>query len=98
MLWSNLCCASDLSRGGVAAGLWDMETFLLACLLFFLVLAVLALHCCLGFFPVAASGGYILVAVRASHCGGLSCCRARALGARASVAAAQGSIVGAPRL
>ena len=27
---------------------------------------------------------------RASHCGGFSCCRAQALGARASVAVARG--------
>ena len=93
MLRSNLCCASDLSGARGVAGLWDMGDFLS-----FLVLAVLVLHCCLGFFPVAASGGYILAAGRASHCGGFSCCRAWALHATASVATAQGSIVVAPRL
>ena len=36
-----------------------------------------------GLSPVAAS-------VRASHCSGFSCCRAQALGARASVVVARG--------
>ena len=40
----------------------------------YLFLAALGLHC----------------GARASHCGGFSCCRARALGARASVVVAHG--------
>ena len=40
-----------------------------------------------GFSLVAASGGATLCCgAQASHCGGFSCCKARALGARASVA------------
>ena len=46
----------------------------------------------------AASRGYCLSQLRASHFGGFSCCGAWALGARASVVAARGlSLVGASR-
>ena len=38
---------------------------------------------------VAVSGGYSSLGARASHCGGFSCHRARALGARASVVVAR---------
>ena len=42
-------------------------------------------------FPlVVASGGYSSCGVRASHCSGFSCCRARALGMQASVVVAHG--------
>ena len=44
----------------------------------------------LGLSLVAASGGYSsLQCVGFSHCGGFSCCGARALGVRASVVAAR---------
>ena len=43
-----------------------------------------------GLSLVAASGGCSLLRVRASHCGGFSCCRAWALGAWASVIVAHG--------
>ena len=44
-----------------------------------------------GFSLVAASGGYTpRCGARASHCGGFSCCRARALGTQASVVAVRG--------
>ena len=39
---------------------------------------------------VAASGGYSSLRARASHCGGFSCCGARALGVWASVVVACG--------
>ena len=39
---------------------------------------------------VAASGATLHCGARASHCGGFSCCRARALGAQASVVVACG--------
>ena len=42
-----------------------------------------------GLSLVAASRGYSLHC-SASHCGGFSCCRARALGAQASVVVAHG--------
>ena len=45
----------------------------------FLFLAALGLPCCAWAF-FAASGGYPLVAARRLHCGGFSCCRARAPG------------------
>ena len=45
----------------------------------FLFLAVLGLHCRMGFSVVGASGGYTCSAW-ASHCGGFSYCRAWALG------------------
>ena len=35
--------------------------------------------CCLGFSLVEVSRGYSSYSVWASHCGGFSCCRARAL-------------------
>ena len=48
-------------------------------LLIYSFLAVLGLCCLTGFSPVAASGGYSLVAVQTSHCSGLSCSGAQAL-------------------
>ena len=55
---------------------------------FYLFLAVLGLHCCIGFPIVVASWGCSLAAVH-SHCGGFSC-GTQALGSRASVVAAYG--------
>ena len=43
-----------------------------------------------GLSLVAASGATLRCGARASHCGGFSCCRAQALGARASVVVARG--------
>ena len=43
-----------------------------------------------GLSLVAARGATLRCGGRASHCGGFSCCRARALGAQASVAVAHG--------
>ena len=43
-----------------------------------------------GLSLVAASGGYFRCSARASHCGGFSCCGARALSARVSVVVAHG--------
>ena len=54
----------------------------------FLFLAVLGLHCCVGFSLVAECAGYC--GAWASHCGGF-CCGARAIDVWASV-------VTAPRL
>ena len=42
-----------------------------------------------GLSLVAASGATLRCGARASHCGGFSCCRARALGAWASVVVAR---------
>ena len=42
-----------------------------------------------------ASGVYSSMGAQASHCGGFSCCEARALGAQASVVAAPGLSTGA---
>ena len=42
-----------------------------------------------GFFLVAVSRDYPLLRARASHCGGFSCCGARALGTWASVVVAR---------
>ena len=39
---------------------------------------------------VAASGATLHCGARASHCGGLSCCAARVLGAQASVVVTHG--------
>ena len=43
-----------------------------------------------GLSLVAAIGATLRCGARASHCGGFSCCGARALGARASVVVARG--------
>ena len=43
-----------------------------------------------GLSLVAASRGYLHCGARASHCSGFSCCRAQALGARASVLVERG--------
>ena len=59
---------------------WPFFFFLLYCIF----IAV-------GRFSLAApSWGYSLVAVHASHCGGISCCRAQTLGTWTSVAEAHG--------
>ena len=42
-------------------------------------MAVLGLHCCTSFSLLAQNGCYSLV-VRASYCGGFSCCGAQAIG------------------
>ena len=53
--------------------------------------AALGLRCCVQAFSSCGERGLLLVAVRgAPHCGGFSCCGARALGARASVVEARG--------
>ena len=57
----------------------------------YLFLAVLGLCCCAGAFSSCGKQGATLrCGVQASHCGGFSCCRARALGAWASVVVAHG--------
>ena len=43
-----------------------------------------------GLSLVVVSGGYSSCRVRASHCGGFSCCSAQPLGVRASVVVARG--------
>ena len=58
---------------------------------FILFLAVLGLLLLLvGFSLVVVSRATLHCGARASHCGGLSCCGARALGAQASVIVAHG--------
>ena len=47
-------------------------------------MAVLGLHCREGFFSSCVEPGLPNCSVWASHCGGLSCCGAQALGAWAS--------------
>ena len=91
MLQSNLWSGSDLSRGGGAAGLWDTEACLLAFFFFFFsVLAVLGLHCCLGFFSSCSKRGLhssfsegfllrwlLLLQSMGSRCEGFSRCSLR---------------------
>ena len=62
-------------------------------LFIYLFLAVLCLHCYVSFSLVAVIGGCSSWGVWASHCGGFSCCRARA-----SVVAAMGSRAQAQKL
>ena len=70
--------------------MYSMEYFYF--LPFFLssFLAVLGLHCCMGFLLLQRAGATLRCSARASHCGGFSFCRARALGTRASVVVARG--------
>ena len=54
-------------------------------------MAVLGLHCCArAFSSWSKQGATLLCGAWASDCGGFSCCGARALGLRASVAVAPG--------
>ena len=57
----------------------------------YLFLIALGLHCCMLAFSSCREWGLLSrCGVLASHCGGFSSCRARALGAPASVVAANG--------
>ena len=56
----------------------------------FTFLAALGFHCCTQAFSSCGEQRLLFVAVLASHCGGFSCCGARALGTQALVAAAHG--------
>ena len=59
--------------------------------LIYLFLAALGLCCCVRAFSRCGEWGATLrCGARASHCGGFSCCKARALSARASVVVAHG--------
>ena len=52
-------------------------------------MAALGLHCCGQTFSSCSELGLLSHCdARASHCGGFSCCRARALGTQASVVVA----------
>ena len=67
-------------------------SFLFSCGLFefFFFLAVLGLRCCTQAFQLWQAEATLHCSVQASHCSGFSCCRAQALGARASVVVARG--------
>ena len=57
--------------------------------LFFLV-CIGSLLLCAGFLYLQRAGATLHCSARASHCGGFSCCRARARGVQASVVVAHG--------
>ena len=61
-----------------------------------LFLAVLGLRCCVDLSLVAASRGYSLAVVHASHCSSFSCCGAQALALKSSWPVS--SVVAAPKL
>ena len=66
--------------------------FLFVIILFLKINLFIYLHFifgCIGSL-LQRTGATLCCSARASHCGGFSCCRARALGARASVVAARG--------
>ena len=63
----------------------DVFIYLFVYLICLLFLAVLGLHCCTRAFQLRRARAALRCGARASHCGGFSCCRAQALGARASV-------------
>ena len=58
--------------------------------IFCLVLAALGLRCCTRAFSSYGEYGLLCCGAWASHCSGFSCCRAWALGTRASVVVARG--------
>ena len=59
-------------------------------LFIYLFLAVLGLRSCMwAFLQLQRAGATLCCGERASHCGGFSCCKARALGAQASVVVAR---------
>ena len=60
-----------------------LEMFEFIILSIYLFLALLSL-CCTWAFSSCVKPGHSSCGVRASHCGGLSCCQARALGTPAS--------------
>ena len=65
--------------------------FLLFYFIYLLFLAALGLCCCMpAFLWLQRVGATLHCGSRASHCGGFSCCRVWALGARASVVVACG--------
>ena len=65
-------------------------TFVKKLIYFILFLAALGLCCCArAFLQMWRVGATICCGAQASHCRGFSCCRGRALGARASVFAAR---------
>ena len=76
--------------------MYFLSSFLFVCLLKFIylfnlfILAVLGLRCCAWAFSNCSKQELLFIGVWASHCGGFSCCRARALGAWASVVVACG--------
>ena len=55
------------------------------CIYFFVYGCVGSLLLCMDFLYLRRAGATLRRGARGSHCGGLSCCRARALGAQASV-------------
>ena len=59
-------------------------------ILFILFLAALGLHCCTQAFSSCGERSTLCCGAGASHCGGFSCCGARALGTRASVFVVRG--------
>ena len=81
---------------------WLVGAFFLFLFLFFLIISTFNyylfiylfiyfwLHWAIVAAQVAVSGGCSSCGAQASHCSGFSCCRAQALGARASVAVAHG--------
>ena len=67
----------------------QMEFFKKFIYLIYLFLAALGLCCCTWAFSSCSKRRLLFIA-RASHCGGFSCCGARALGTWASVVVAHG--------
>ena len=68
------------SRQEINQGSQVTECFFYTIFFFFLLLAVLGLYCCVVFSRCGERGLLSTCGARASHCGGVSYCRARALG------------------
>ena len=59
-------------------------------LIYFIILLWWVFIAACGISLIVVSGGSLRCSVQTSHCGGLSCCGAQALGPRASAAVARG--------
>ena len=56
----------------------------------YLFLAVLGLHCCVGFLLLQRVGPALHFSAQGSHCSGFSCCRAQILGRTDSLVVVEG--------
>ena len=71
--------------------MWSIDFLKIIYLFIYLFLAVLGLRCCARASSSCGERGLLFpCGVQASHCGGFSCCGARALGVQASVVVACG--------
>ena len=80
LYWKSISDHEWLTDGGEVSKTTSHTTICILFFLQYLFMAVLGLCCCTEFSLVVASRGSLHCGVWASHCSGLSCCGARALG------------------